>query len=130
MNRFFRAYTISPRRIILVGLAFSALALIVGCRSQSNGDLQALIVTNRRFVIDSDHNVVRIYGRLENMGDSRFRQVEVRAFLKSPGGNQRGENMVLLNHIAPYEKRNFALSVTSHSQVNDVIIEIRAPEHH
>lgn len=102
--------------------------LAAGCRPQAAGDLQELVIANRRFVIDSDRNVVRVYGRLENTGEHRFRQVEVRAFLKSTGGNRRGENMIILENIAPREKRTFALSITSHSRVNDVILEIRQPD--
>jgi hypothetical protein len=111
-----------------LALACLLAGVAAGCRQQAAGDLQELVIANRRFVIDTDRNVVRVYGRLENIGDHRFRQVEVRAFLKSTGGNRRGENLIVLENIAPREKRTFSLSITSHSRVNDVILEIRQPE--
>lgn len=128
MNMLTHLTSCSRSSCVWLALAGLLAGFAAGCRQQTAGDLQHLVIANRRFVIDADRNVVRVYGRLENTGDHRFRQVEVRALLKSPGGNRRGENLVVLENIAPHEKRTFSLSITSHSRVNDVILEIRQPE--
>lgn len=110
-------------------LAGVALAGLPGCLGGGHkASLDDLFISERRFNIDESRGLVRVYGRLENTGDSRFRAVEVHATLLSAGNDKRGENSVLLEKIQPREKRNFSLLVTSHARTHDVLLEIRAPE--
>jgi hypothetical protein len=100
-----------------------------GCdRAARKPDLHDLFISNRRFNIDRERDVVRVFARLENTGERRFREVEVHAILLSAGGDKRGENSVLLERIRPREQRDFAVTVTSHGRANDVVLEIREPQ--
>ena len=111
-----------------LGLCLSA-GLLGGClHGGQKADLHDLFISSRRFNIDEDRGLVRIFARLENTGDSRFRAIEVHATLVSATGDKRGENSLLLENIRPHEQRDFALSVTSHARTNDVVLEVRPPE--
>ena len=114
---------------LLCLLGLSSLLSLAGCRGGAGrGDLKDLFVSNRRYNIDEQKGIVRVYGRLENTGQGHFKEVEVHAILRSARGEKRGENSVILQNIRPAEKRTFALTVTSHSRVSDVELQIRKPE--
>ena len=97
-----------------------------GCLRGHAGKFEDLFVSNQRFVMGPDE--MHIYGQLENTGPGRFRQVEVRAVLRSSGGDKRGENSVFLENILPQEKRLFALTVSNPGRVKRIEIEVRKPE--
>jgi hypothetical protein len=100
-----------------------------GClHGGQKADLHDLFISSRRFNIDEERGLVRIYARLENTGDSRFRAVEVHATLVSTTGEKRGENSLVLEDLRPHDQRDFALSVTSHGRTHDVALEVRLPE--
>lgn len=119
-----------PNRLVCGLLLGLSLGLIVlpGCLQRTPaGQLSDLLISNRRFNIDDDRGLVRVVGRIENTGAGRFRAVEVHALLVSAGGDRRGENSILLEHLRPGEKRDFALTVTSHARVSDVLLDVREP---
>lgn len=86
-----------------------------------------MLITNERFNIDEETGKVWVYGQLENLSASAFRQVEVHAILLSAARDKRGENSVKLQNIKPGEKRIFSLTATSHGRVASVDLEIAAP---
>lgn len=120
------------RRLLLCATAVACLVgclLVGGCRGKApKGNLEELLIASRRFNIDEDRGVARIYARLDNTGAGRFRRVEVHAILRSAGGDKRGENTLTLEDLRPHEKRVFGLTVTSHGRVSDVELEITKPE--
>jgi len=87
-----------------------------------------LLISNERFNIDEDRGLVRVFARLQNAGPGRFRRVEAHATLRSASGAKRGENSAILENLQPGEKRDFALTITSHGRVADVDLEVRIPE--
>ena len=111
-------------------LVFSlGLLVLPGCLQRAPaGQISDLLISNRRFNIDNDRGLVRVVGRLQNTGPGKFRAVEVHAQLVSASGDRRGENSVLLERIKPGETRDFALTVTSHARVADVLLDVREPE--
>ena len=99
-----------------------------GCRGRSaKGTAADLFISNQRFNIDEERGLVRVFGRLDNPGAGHFAKVEIHAILRSAGGDKRGENNVTLENLKPGERRNFALTVTSHDRVSDVELEVRTP---
>lgn len=121
--------TVNPRHLLGLGLLLGTVLLLAGCpRATERGRLEELFISNRRFNMDEDRGIARLYGRLDNTGDARFRRVEVHAVLRAQNGDKRGENSVSLEHIKPHERRVFALTVTSHGRVADVELELQLPE--
>lgn len=119
---------INARPLLPIVLLGALVCLLGGCpRGGAKGNFDDLFVSKHRHVIDEKTENVSIYGELTNTGAGRFKQVEVRGVLRSPGGDTRGENSVILENIQPREKRLFALSVHSHGRVADVDIMIRKP---
>lgn len=119
------------RRRSLAQLLFllAGVVLLAGCPGgRQPPDLSDLFISNRRFNIDDSRGLVRVFARLENAGQDRYREVEVYATLVSAGGDKAGENTILLREIKPGEKRDFALNVTSHGRTHDVVLEVRAPQ--
>jgi hypothetical protein len=115
-----------PRRLAVAALLALVALGAAGCLRGSRGQFEDLFVSNQRYVIGQDK--VSVYGELHNTGPGRFRQVEVRAVLRSSGGDKRGENSVFLENIQPQEKRLFALTVNNPGRVKRVEIEVRKPE--
>ena len=123
----------APQRaaiLLLLGLwGLSAVLLLSGCRGGAGkANLNDLFISSYRYNMDEDRGVVRVYGRLDNTGQGRFREAEVHAVLRSASGDKRGENSVVLQSIRPGEKRNFTLTVTSHDRAKEVVLEVRKPE--
>ena len=120
------------RRVLLGATLVACLAgclFVGGCRGKAaKANLDELLIASRRFNIDEERGLARIYARLDNTGEGRFQRVEVHATLRSAGGDKRGENTLTLENIKPHEKRVFALTVTSHGRVSDVELEIAKPE--
>ena len=117
-----------PVRLSLAALmAFTAIGC-GGCSRGHAGKFEDLFISNQRYVIDADKGQVHIYGQLQNTGGGRFRQAEVHAVLRSAGGDKRGENSLILEHLQPQEKRLFAMTVTSHGRVARVDLSVRKPE--
>ena len=109
-------------------LCLSGSLLLSGCPGAAQkGTAADLFISNQRFNIDEDRGLVRVYGRLDNAGTAQFAKVEIHAILRSAGGDKRGENNVTLEDLGPRERRNFAVTVTSHDRVSDVELEVRTP---
>jgi hypothetical protein len=122
---------VNRRSLLFAAILAAAVVSLgaTGCRARApQGKLDELFIGEHRFNIDEDRGLVRIYGRLDNAGAGRFREVEVHALLRSTSGDKRGENTIALADIKPHEQRNFALTVTSHARVSDVELEIKSPE--
>lgn len=118
----------ASRRACQLGVLGLAAALaLCGCGRSAGGQMTDLFISNQRYVIDDTREVVHVYGRLDNGGAARFRQVEVQVTLLSRNGSSRGENSVILQSIQPRERRLFAVDVTSHGRVSDVVVKIREP---
>ena len=118
-----------PRRLAVGALLALTTVMALGgagCLRGPRGKFEDLFISSQRYVIAADK--VSVYGQLENTGKGRFRQVEVRAVLRSSGGDKRGENSVFLEKIQPQEKRLFALTVNNPGRVKRVEIEVRKPE--
>jgi hypothetical protein len=112
----------------LLSLCLSGWLVGGGCaRRAPKGAAEDLFISNQRFNIDQDRGLVRVYGRLDNTGKGHFAKVEVHAILRSAGGDKRGENNVTIEDLKPGERRNFAMTVTSHDRVSDVQLEVRTP---
>lgn len=94
----------------------------LACSRTPPGSVDDLFVTNKRFNIDNDAGVVRVYAQVENTGRGAVREARMEAILRSADGSKRGANNVILKDIAPGEKREFAIVVTSHSKAADVEI--------
>ena len=110
-------------------VCLSGCLLVGGCRAKApTASLDELLIANRRFNIDEDRGLVRIFARVDNAGEGSFKRVEVHATLRSAGGDKRGENTMTLEDVKPHEKRVFALTVTSHGRVADVELEVAKPE--
>jgi hypothetical protein len=114
-----------------VALVASAAYLVVflpaGCGLRyPAGSLDDLFVSNKRYVIDKDKGLVHAFARVENTGEGIIREVKMEAVIRSPDGNKRGTNNVILKDIKPGEKRDFSVVITSHSQGHT--IEITATE--
>ncbi len=116
----------SARNLALAALAV-VLVLGAGCARGGRGEITDLFVSNQRYVIDDTREVVHVFGRLDNGGGGRFRQVEIQITLLSKTGGSRGENSVILQGIRPREQRLFAVDITSHGRVSDVALKIREP---
>lgn len=115
-----------PLRLSLAALMALTVIGCGGCLRGNAGQFTDLFISNQRYVIGEDK--VHVYGELENTGQGRFRQVEIRAVLRSSGGDKRGENSVFLENIQPLEKRLFALTVNNQGRTTGVEIEVRKPE--
>ncbi len=100
----------------------------LACSRTPPGSVDDLFVTNKRFNIDNEAGVVRVYARVENTGKGIVREAKMEATLRSADGSKRGANNVILKDIAPGEKRDFSIIVTSHSQAADVDILAREVE--
>lgn len=110
-------------------ILLTATVVLAGCPGgRQPSDLSDLFISNRRFNIDESRGLVRVYARLENTGQSRYREVEVHVTLLSASGDKAGENSVVLRDLKPGERRDFAVSVTSHGRTHDVGLEVRAPQ--
>ncbi len=94
----------------------------LACSRTPPGGVDDLFVTNKRFNIDNDAGVVRVYAQVENTGRGAVREARMEAILRSADGSKRGANNVILKDIAPGEKRDFSIVVTSHSKAADVEI--------
>jgi hypothetical protein len=114
------------RALTAIALA-AALVLCGGCARGGRGKISELFINNQRYVIDDTREIVHIYGRLDNTGRGRFRQVEIEVTLLSKTGGSRGVNNVILQNLQPLEQRLFAVDVTSHGRVSDVVVKIREP---
>jgi len=111
------------------------IALVVGliCASGCGprypvGSIDDLFVTNKRYNIDKDKGIVRVFAQVENTGEGLIRQVKMEAVLLSADGDKRGTNNVVLKDIKPGEKRNFSIAVTSHSRSHKVEIVAKEVE--
>lgn len=115
---------------MLAATALLVAVLATGCRDRvPRGKLDDLYVSNLRFAIDEERGKVHVYGMVTNAGDGRFREIEVRAVLRSKGGDSRGENTVSLAGVQPREKRSFSLTVNSAGRVAYVEPQLAAPRH-
>lgn len=109
-------------------LCLSGCLALGGCLGGApKGTAADLFISNQRFNIDENRGLVRVYGRLDNTGTGHFAEVEIHAILRSAGGDKRGENNVTLVDLGPRERRNFAVTVTSHDRVSEVELEVRTP---
>lgn len=110
-------------------ILLAASLVLAGCPGgREPSDLSDLFISNRRFNIDDSRGLVRVYARLENTGQSRYREVEVHVTLLSASGDNVGENSVVLHDLKPGEKRDFAIGVTSHGRTHDVQLEVLPPQ--
>jgi hypothetical protein len=116
----------TPLRLSLAATMVLTVIGCGGCLRGSDGKFADLFISNQRHVIGEDK--VYVYGQLENTGKGHFGQVEIRAVLRSSGGDKRGENSVFLEDIRPLEKRLFALTVNNQGRTAGVEIEVRKPE--
>jgi hypothetical protein len=116
----------TPLRLALAGLTVVAALGCGGCLRGHAGKIEDLFVSKQRHAIGADK--VYVYGQLDNAGPGRFRQIEVRAVLRSAGGDKLSENSVFLENIQAHEKRLFALTVNNPGRVKRVEIEVRKPE--
>lgn len=100
-----------------------ALVALAGCGHRyPQGSIDDLFIVDQRYNIDKEKGVVRVYARVENIGEGIVRKVRMEAVLRNADGGQRGTNNVVLENIKPGEKRDFSLVVTSHSQGHTVEI--------
>ena len=117
------------RQLALTLIALATLVTLCGgCKRHNGGKMSDLFISDQRYVIDDKREIVHVYGRLDNAGTGRFRQVEIGVALTSKSGGSRGENNVILQNIQPQEKRLFAVDVTSHGRVSGVELKIREPD--
>ncbi len=94
---------------------------VTGCGSRHRpGSIEDLFISNKRYNIDKDKGVVRVFAQVENAGEGIVRVVKMEAVLLSADGDKRGTNNVVLQNIKPGEQRNFSITVTSHSRVHSV----------
>lgn len=115
--------------LLLLLTLMAVAALAAGCsRNGGNGEFGDLFISKHRWVEDEERELVHVYGELQNTGDSRFREVEIHATLRSPARSNRGENSVILQNIRPREKRLFSLSINSRDSVSSVELQVRKPE--
>lgn len=112
---------------VLVLWTISA-SMNTGCRSLPHGQISDLFISNYRYVVDEQREIVCIYGRLDNMGPGQIAAVEINAILWARTGNKYGENSVVVEHIRPYEKREFALEVSTRGKPVSVELQLREPE--
>jgi len=112
---------------VLMLWAISAI-INTGCRSHPRGQISDLFISNYRYVVDEQREIVCIYGRLDNTGAGQIAAVEIGATLWSRTGNKYGENSVIVEHIRPYEKREFALEVSMRGRPVSVELQLREPE--
>ena len=114
--------------VVCLTVAVLALACLCGCGAKGPpGDIAELYIPIHRFNIDEERGVVRIFARMENTGDGHFNEIQVRAILRSAGGNKRGENVLFLEDIKPRETRDFSILVTSHGRTQRVELSINDP---
>lgn len=83
-------------------------------------------MSNKRYNVDRERGIVRVFAQVVNEGEGRVRQVKMEAVLLSADGQKRGTNNIILTNIEPGEERDFAIVVTSHSHSQRV--EITAKE--
>jgi len=115
-----------PRRLAVGALLALVVLGGIGCLGGHSGKIEDLFITTQRHVIGADK--VYVYGQLDNSGTGRFRQIEVRAVLRSAGGDKLGENSVFLENIQPREQRLFALTANNPGRAKRVELEVRKPE--
>ncbi|MHB8994972.1 MAG: FxLYD domain-containing protein [Armatimonadota bacterium] len=128
MNHKSRLLQIRPFAWPMLCLCLSGCLVLGGCPGAAQKGTPAdLFISNQRFNIDEDRGLVRVFGRLDNTGAGHFAEVQIHAILRSAGGDKRGENNVTLEDLGPHERRNFAVTVTSHDRVSDVELEVRTP---
>ncbi len=124
------ANTASGRWYMIPVIALAvALICASGCGPRyPAGSIDDLFVTNKRYNIDKDKGIVRVFAQLENTGAGLIREVKMEAVLLSADGDKRGTNNVVLKDIKPGEKRNFSIVVTSHSRGHKVEIVAKEVE--
>lgn len=102
-------------------------ACVCGCgQRHPPGSIEDLFVSNKRYNVDRERGIVRVFAQVVNEGEGRVRQVKMEAVLLSADGQKRGTNNIILTNIEPGEERDFAIVVTSHSHSQRV--EITAKE--
>ena len=119
-----------PAAVAVVALSVLA-SCLAGCGCGSRGDpgsIEDLLIRRYRYNIDETHRVVRVVGEVENGGTAPVPKVEAHAILRSASGDKRGENMTVMENIAPAEVRIFSLSVTSHGRTSSVELKLMAPQ--
>ena len=121
------------RRRAALGLAAGLLAcgafMLGGCKGKqaATATIDQLEITRYRYVIDEKRGVGRVLAEVHNTGQAPVREVEARGYLRSRGGENRGESIVTLKDIKPDEKRAFSIEIVSHGKVQDAVIELQAP---
>lgn len=123
-----RTIRVAATSLLPTVTVFLLAVLGAACSRTPPGSVDDLFITNKRFNIDNDSGVVRVYARVENTGQGPVREARMEAVLRSADGNKRGTNNVILKDIAAGEKREFSVVVTSHSQATDVEIIPREVE--
>ncbi len=108
--------------------ALVAVTGLVACRPRSpeaGSPYDNLQITRYRYVIDDHQGIGRVFAEVQNSGKSDVREVEARAFLRSRGGEIRGENATVLRNLKPGERRAFSVEIAAHGKATDVVIQFQ-----
>jgi len=119
---------VTATAVLVAVIAILLTAVGTACSRTPQGSVEDLFITNKRFNIDNDRGVVRVYARVENTGEGVVREAKMEVVLRSSDGNKRGTNNIILESLKPGEKREFSVAVTSHSQATEVEIIPREVE--
>ncbi len=114
---------LSPAAVLLV---VCAAVLGAGC-SGPKGALEQISVTQYRYNVDEDNNVVRVIGRARNGGEERTPEGEIVITLHGRTGSLKGSNRTELPSLEAGEEHRFSLAITSHGKVESVDIAIVPP---
>ncbi len=121
--------TTRGRNIGAILLAIVAgLVVAGGCVGRGGaGKASDVFVHRYRYNIDEEHNLVRVFGELENRGQYPVQAVVVKAIIRNRSYSKTGENIVVVKNIKPRERRTFSLTVTSHGGASTVECQVMEP---
>ncbi len=129
-----RALTIWLRRLltltVLGGLLLGVVMLVRRCGPPATEpELYAqLRITRRNLHLSNREDKARVLAEIRNAGPKLVPAVEVTARLLSRRGEERGARSVVLEHLAPDEKRVFSLVIDFHGKVKSVDFSFAPPK--
>lgn len=101
------------------------LGIAAGClRSTPPGRAADVIVRRYRYNIDREHNLVHVFGEAANLGEGAVPKIAVKVMVHNTAYAKTGENTLTLERIRPRERRDFAITVTSHGEASSVECQV------
>ena len=115
----------SSRNLIVGALICACLVAASGCLGRGGaGTLDQLSVTQYRYNIDAEHDLVRVYGVVRNSGEGRTPAADLVVTLLGRSGSMKGQDRVEVPALRGGDEHEFALQITSHGRTSSLDMQI------